>query len=86
MNELKGHDTYKYLGLDEDIAYKGELNKERVMKEYFNRVNKIWKSELYSKNKIIAQNIFANTVFTLTFGILNWTKEEILQIDIKTGC
>ena len=84
MNELKDHDTYKYLGLDEDIAYKGELNKERVMKEYFNRVNKIWKSELYSKNKIIAQNIFANTVFTLTFGILNWTKEEILQIDIKT--
>ena len=84
LNELKDHDTYKYLGLDEDIAYKGELNKDRVRKEYFNRVNKIWKSELYSKNKIIAHNIFANTVFTLTFSILNWTKEEILQIDIKT--
>ena len=84
MNELGEHDTYKYLGLDEDIAYQGELNKERVKKEYFNRVNKIWKSELYSKNKVIAHNIFANTVFTLTFGILNWTKEEVLQIDVKT--
>ena len=84
MTELKDHDTYKYLGLDEDIAYKGDLNKDRVKKEYFNRVKKIWKSELFSKNKVIAHNIFANTVFTLTFGILEWTKEEILQIDIKT--
>jgi hypothetical protein len=84
MDELKEDDSYKYLGLDEDIAYKGELNKDRVKKEYFNRINKIWKSELFSKNKILAHNIFANPIFTLTFGILNWSKEEIEQIDIKT--
>ena len=84
MSELKDHDTYKYLGMDEDVAYKGDLNKDRVKKEYFNRVNKIWKSELFSKNKVVAHNIFANTIFTLTFGILEWTKEEVLQIDIKT--
>ena len=81
LEELEEEDSYKYLGLDEDIAYKGNLNKDRVRKEYFNR---IWKPELFSKNKILAHDSFANPIFTLTFGILNWTKEEIEQIDIKT--
>ena len=40
--------------------------------------------ELFSKNKIIAHNIFANPIFTLTFGVRDWTKEEIEVIDIKT--
>ena len=77
MNELKSDDSYKYLGMDEDIAYQGELNKDRVMKEYYRRVKKIWRSELNSKNKITAHNIFATPIFTLTFGVLDWTKEEI---------
>ena len=33
---------------------------------------------------MLAHNIFANPIFTLTFGILDWTKEEVEQIDIKT--
>ena len=41
MAELKSEDSYKYLGMDEDLAYPGELNKERVQKEYFRRVKKI---------------------------------------------
>ena len=31
----------------------------------------------------MAHNIFAIHVFTLTFGILDWTKDEIPNIDIK---
>ena len=34
LNELEFSESYKYLGQDEDISYKGELNKERVVKEY----------------------------------------------------
>ena len=84
ISELKDNDSYKYLGCDEDVGYRGNLNKGRVIKEYFNRVRKIWRSELYSRNKVLAHNIFAVPVFTLTFGILNWTKEEVQSIDIKT--
>ena len=84
LNELKNEDSYKYLGMDEDISYRGEMNKERAKKEYFRRVKKIWRSELYSKNKITAHNIFATPIFTLTYGILDWTKEELHQIDIQT--
>ena len=84
LNELEVGESYKYLGQDEDISYKGELNKEKVMKEYYRRVRKIWKSELYSKNKILAHNTFAVPVLVPTFGVLDWTKKEIEDIDIKT--
>ena len=84
LKELEEGDLYKYLGQEESVGYNGKLNKERVTKEYFKRVRKIWKSELYSNNKAIAHNIFAIPVVTPTFGILNWTKEELEQIDIKT--
>ena len=29
LSELKEGESYKYLGMDEDIAIKGEINKER---------------------------------------------------------
>ena len=60
------------------------MNKERVTKEYYRRIRKIWDSELYSSNKVISHNIFANPVITPTFGIIAWTKDELEQIDIKT--
>ena len=84
IQELKNDESYKYLGMDEDIAFRGELTKDRVKKEYFRRVKRIWRSELYGKNKVIAHNIFATPVFTLTFGVLEWTKEEVLQVDVQT--
>jgi len=84
LSELKNGESYKYLGQDEDIEIISELNKERVRNEYFKRIKKIWKSELYAKNKVIAHNIFAIPVITPTFGILEWTKDELEAIDIKT--
>ncbi|XP_057295655.1 uncharacterized protein LOC130624072 [Hydractinia symbiolongicarpus] len=76
--------TYKYLGVDENVSYKGSLNKNRIQSEYFKRVRKIWCSELSGYNKYIAHNSFALPVLRPTFGILNWTKDEIKAIDIKT--
>ena len=84
LNELECGEKYKYLGQDENVGYESALNKERVTKEYYRRVRKIWMSELYSNNKTIAHNIFATPVITPTIGILDWTKEELEQIDIKT--
>ena len=84
LSELEDGDSYKYLGMDEDIQYQAKLNKEKVTKEYYRRVRKIWSSELYSKNKVHAYNSFAIPILTPTFGILEWTKEEVHQIDVKT--
>ena len=37
-------DNYRYLGIDENIEYSGSQNKERISKEFLNRVKKIWSS------------------------------------------
>ena len=60
------------------------MNKEKVMKEYLNRVKKIWQSEHSSFNKVIAHNTFAIPVFTNTVRIIDWPIEEIKEIDAGT--
>ena len=84
LNELPEGDTYKYLGQDESVGYNGQLNKEKVLKEYYKRVRKIWSSELYARNKVTAHNVFALPIITPTIGILEWTKLELEQVDVKT--
>ena len=84
IKPMKVGDSYKYLGQDENLGYNGPVNKERVCNEYYKRVKKIWKSELSAYNKHIAHNAFAIPVLTPTFGLLNWTKDEIEHIDIQT--
>ena len=58
-------------------------NKERVLTEYFKRVHKIWSSELSGYNKFISRNAFAVPVLIPTFGLLDWTIDEINSIDKK---
>ena len=84
IQQVDEGECYKYLGQDENISYVGAVNKERVSKEYFNRVRKIWKSKLSAFNKTIAHNMFAVPVLTPTYGVLDWTIQEITNIDIKT--
>ena len=40
IQPVADRDSYKYLGIDENITYNGPLNKEKVSKEYLNRVGK----------------------------------------------
>ena len=82
INDLKTKpvpegDSYKYLGIDENVSYVGLVNKTRVTKGYYARVKRIWNSELSSVKKVIAHNSFAVPVLTTTAGILNWTIDEI---------
>ena len=77
-------DSYKYLGIDENITYNGPLNKENVSKEYLNKVRKIWSSELSDFSKVIAHNNFSVPIITPTIGIIDWTIDEIRQIAINT--
>ena len=48
------------------------------------RISKNWSSELYLNNKVIVHNTFAIPVLTPTFGIIQLTKVELEQIDVKT--
>ena len=64
--------------------YNDPINKERVTKEYVNRIRKIWNSQLSDFNKAVAHNAFAVPTLTSTVGILDWTCKEIDQMDIKS--
>ena len=86
LNQLEKGDCCKYLEQDEYIGFNDTLNIERVTKEHFKRMKKKkkWLSELYGTNKVMSYNIFAAQVVTPTFSIINWTKEEVNNICIKT--
>ena len=61
-----------------------QANKQTVTKEYYHRIKKIWNSELSLFNKIIAHNTFAVLVFITSVGVVDWTINEIREIDCKT--
>ena len=63
---------------------KKPINKERVLKEYLKRVKKIWNSQLSAVNKSTVHNIFAVPIMTPTIGILDWTRKEIEDLDIRS--
>ena len=60
------------------------MNKARITKEYLSRVKKIWSSELSDYNKVVAHNSFATPIIIPTVGIIDWTIDEIEQLDINT--
>ena len=84
IGELEEEQTYKYLGLDETTIFASSLNKDKLTKEYTRRIRKIWSSHLNAYNKVIATNTFAVPVLTYSFGLIDWTKAELKNIDIKT--
>ena len=60
INELQVEDSCKYLGLDEDIAYIGELNKNRVKTEYLTVFGKFGNLNFIAriKSKLITCSLF----------------------------
>ena len=82
---IKEDMTYKYLGVDNNVTYTGSLNKDRIRSKYFKRVQKLWFSELSGYNKYTAHNAFALAVLKPTLGILDWTNDEIKNMDFNPG-
>ena len=66
------------------MAYDGQLNKATLTKECLNSIKKIWSLKLSDYNKVVAHNSFATPLITVTVGIINWTIDDIGQLDIKT--
>ena len=75
---------YQYLGIIErgDIAH--EEMKQKTRKEYIDRVRKVITSKLNGGNVIKAINTWAIPVIRYRAGNIDWTKNEIDEIDRKT--
>ena len=80
-----GEEGFKYLGMLEIDEIMNQTMKELVQKEYLRRLKKILKSSrLNGKNIIIAINTWALSLLRYGPGLINWTKNEIQELDRKT--
>ena len=77
-------DGYKYLGVLQAEKVKNREMKEKVRNEYLRRVKLLSKSELYAGNLVKGINAWAIGVVRYSAGILDWTKEDLRQMDVKT--
>ena len=77
-------DGYKYLGVLQAESVKNREMKEKVRNEYLRRVKLLSKSELYAGNLVKGINAWAIGVVRYSAGILDWTKEDLRQMDVKT--
>ncbi|XP_067017791.1 uncharacterized protein [Acropora muricata] len=84
IKELDQEGTYKYLGINEGDSIQHSKMKEKVRKVYYRRIRMVLKSELNAINKIEAINTVATRVVTYSFNIINWTAEDIKNLDRKT--
>ena len=79
-----GEEGYKYLGMLEIDEIMNQTMKELAQKEYLRLLKKILKSRLSGKNIIIAINTWAVSLLRYGAGLINWTKNELQELDRKT--
>ena len=79
---MESADVYKYLGVIESDNIKHNEMKVITLEKFKKKLNAVLKTDLNSKNIMISINEFVNPVLTYTFGIVNWTEQDIKDVDI----
>ena len=69
-------DTYKYLGIDNNITYVGPIKKQRIPKEYYHRIKKIYNLELLSFKKVIANKTAGSSTCFYYISRYSWLRYE----------
>ena len=77
-------DAYKHLGIQQADSIKNEQMKNITRKEYKKHLQPILKSKLNENNQIKAMNTYASPVIHYTVGIIDWTMEELRELDHMT--
>ena len=78
------HEGYKYLGILQNMENKERMVKDKASATYRKRLRQVLKSRLNGRNKIDAINTYALPVITYTAGIINWSQNELAELDRKT--
>ena len=81
---LEPGQVYMYLGVDESNGIQHSTMRERLRCEYFRRVKMVLRTELYSRNKVLAINGLALPVLTYSFGVIHWGTTDLQQLDRRT--
>ena len=72
------------MGVLEADDIKHENMKDKIKEEYIRRLTKLLKSKLNSGNLFQAINTWAVSLYRYGAGIVEWTQEELRQIDRRT--
>ena len=76
--------TYKYLGILEADTIKQAEIKDKIKKEYLRRTRKLLETKLSCRNLIKGINTWAVSVVRYSRPFVNWTSEELKQMDQRT--
>ena len=84
LQDVKEEEGYRYLGiLEADKIYNKQM-KEVTSRTYLQRVKIVLKSQLDGKSIFQAINTWAVPVIRYSAGIVDWTKNELQELDRKT--
>lgn len=84
LENMEEHETYKYLGFQQSTKIDHTSIKNHLSLQYKKRLNQILKTQLNSKNLCKAINTYAIPILTYSFGIINWTKTDIDNLERTT--
>ena len=84
IRALDLREQYKYLGMLQSNETNKKRMKEKYREEYFNRVKKVLKTSLNSRNTIQAINTYAVSSISYGFQVLDWSVTELEDIDRQT--
>ena len=81
INVLQDKDHYKFLGKLENFAQLDDEVFDQVSKEYLNRLNVIWSSNISIPREIKATNTFALPVIQHHMWTVEWRLSDLRQLD-----
>ena len=82
--QLDKEDGYRYLVIYEGADFLMDWVKQAIKKEYLSLVRSILKAQLTGDSTMTAIGAYAVPVMRYTFGVIQWTKTELQQLDKKT--
>nr|CAI5864221.1 unnamed protein product [Callosobruchus analis] len=82
LDNIDKDETYKYLGFNQNVKINHTQVKTQLTQEFRDRLTKLLKTQLNSKNLTKAINTFAIPVLTYSFGIIKWSHTDIENINI----
>ena len=75
--------SYAYLGTLQLLDPCHSEIKKQIVDKVTADANTIWQSNLSEQNKVLAHNMFVVSKTIYSFGIINWTKKELTDLDIE---
>ena len=83
IERLKEWKFYEYLGMSQKADCEDKVIKDALKKEFCRRNRIVWKSLLSASDKVKAFHSICVGVLSYSFGVINWTKVELEEMDIR---